>query len=108
MPPAQALAKRTEDDERRLSTLSDGQLSRDGGLLTERLSKRYADRITGNFMIPGREGRYAPLPDDVPEALKAALRARGIDQLYSHQAEAWAAAQNREHVAIVTPTASGK
>ena len=113
MPPAQALAKhplakRTEDDERRLSTLSDGQLSRDGSLLTERLSKRYADRITGNFMIPGREGRYAPLPDGVPEALKTALRARGIGQLYSHQAEAWAAAQNGEHVAIVTPTASGK
>ena len=43
---AQALAKRTEDDERRLSTLSDGQLSRDGSLLTERLSRRYADRIT--------------------------------------------------------------
>ena len=108
MPPALALAKRTEDDERRLSTLADGQLSRDGGLLTARLSKRYADRITGNFMIPGREGRYAPIPDDVPESLKAALRARGIDQLYSHQAEAWAAAQAGEHVAIVTPTASGK
>ena len=105
---AQALAKRTEDDERRLSTLSDGQLSRDGSLLTERLSRRYADRITGNFMIPGREGRYAPIPDDVPAQLKAALLARGIEQLYSHQAEAWHAAQAGEHVAIVTPTASGK
>ncbi|HYM86547.1 MAG TPA: DEAD/DEAH box helicase, partial [Pseudoxanthomonas sp.] len=105
---ALALAPRTEDDERRLSTLPDGQLSRDGGLLTARLSKRYADRITGNFMIPGREGRYAPIPDDVPAQLKAALRARGIDQLYSHQAEAWKAAQAGEHVAIVTPTASGK
>ena len=108
MPPALALAPRTEDDERRLSTLSNGQLSRDGSLLTARLSKRYADRITGNFMIPGREGRYAPIPDDVPERLKVALRARGIDQLYSHQAEAWSAAQTGEHVAIVTPTASGK
>ncbi|HEY5970540.1 MAG TPA: DEAD/DEAH box helicase, partial [Pseudoxanthomonas sp.] len=104
----QALAQRTEDDERRLSTLANGQLSRDGGLLTERLSRRYADRITGSFVIPGREGRYAPIPDDVPERLKAALQARGIDQLYSHQAEAWAAAQDGEHVAIVTPTASGK
>lgn len=108
MPPALALAKRTEDDERRLSTLPDGQLSRDGSLLTERLARRYADRITGNFMIPGREGQYAPIPDDVPAQLKAALHARGIDQLYSHQAEAWKAAQAREHVAIVTPTASGK
>lgn len=87
---------------------ADGRAGRHGGLLTERLSKRYADRITGNFMIPGREGRYAPIPDDVPEALKAALRARGIERLYSHQAEAWTAAQAGEHVAIVTPTASGK
>ncbi|KAF1716686.1 helicase [Pseudoxanthomonas yeongjuensis] len=103
-----ALAKRTEDQERALSTLEDGRMSRDGGLLTARLSKRYADRITGNFMIPGREGSYAPIPDDVPVQLNAALRARGIDQLYSHQAEAWSAAQAGEHVAIVTPTASGK
>ncbi|RZA27992.1 MAG: DEAD/DEAH box helicase, partial [Lysobacteraceae bacterium] len=106
--PAQALAKRTEDDERRLSTLADGQLGRDGALLSARLARRYADRITGNFTIPGREGRYAPLPADLPAALKAALQARGIDRLYSHQAEAWAAAQAGEHVAIVTPTASGK
>ncbi|MET0815051.1 MAG: DEAD/DEAH box helicase, partial [Pseudoxanthomonas sp.] len=87
---------------------ADGRTGRDGGLLTERLSRRYADRITGNLMIPGREGSYAPIPDDVPESLKSALRARGIDQLYSHQAEAWTAAQAGEHVAIVTPTASGK
>jgi len=106
--PTQALAPRTQDDERRLSTLPDGQLSRDGALLTARLAKRYADRITGNFMLPGREGRYAPLPDDLPAALKAALKARGIERLYSHQAEAWRAAQAGEHVAIVTPTASGK
>ena len=31
-----ALAQRTEDQERALSTLADGRLSRDGGLLTER------------------------------------------------------------------------
>ena len=103
-----ALAKRTEDQERALSTRADGQLTRDGGLLGEALSRRYADRITGNFTIPGREGRYAPIPDDVPGKLKVALQARGIERLYSHQAEAWRSAQAGEHVAIVTPTASGK
>jgi len=105
--PAHALARRTEDAERALSTTG-GEPSRDGALLTERLERRYHDRITGSFMIPGREGRYAPIPDDVPAALVAALKARGIEQLYSHQAEAWDAAQRGEHVAIVTPTASGK
>ncbi|MGH8083533.1 MAG: DEAD/DEAH box helicase, partial [Lysobacter sp.] len=82
--------------------------ARHGGALAERLQRRYRDRITGHFTLPGREGRYAPLPDDLPESLKSALRARGIERLYSHQAEAWAATQAGEHVAVVTPTASGK
>ncbi len=102
-----ALAPRTENAERALAT-TDGLPSRDGALLTERLERRYHDRITGSFTLPGREGHYAPIPDDVPVALAAALRARGITQLYSHQAEAWSATQRGEHVAIVTPTASGK
>jgi DEAD/DEAH box helicase domain-containing protein len=80
----------------------------DGRNLARRLSKRYAARITGAFVVPGREGRFAPLPDDLPDALAGALRARGIDQLYSHQAEAWQATRAGAHVAIVTPTASGK
>ncbi|WP_079248225.1 DEAD/DEAH box helicase [Lysobacter antibioticus] len=79
-----------------------------GGALAERLQRRYRDRITGAFTLPGREGRYAPLPEDLPEPLRRALRARGIERLYSHQAEAWAATQAGEDVAVVTPTASGK
>ncbi|MFT4248674.1 MAG: DEAD/DEAH box helicase, partial [Pseudomonas sp.] len=102
-----ALAPGTEATERALAT-TDGRPSRDGALLSARLARRYADRITGSFTIPGREGRYAPIPDEVPAALAAALRARGIDQLYSHQAEAWEATRRGEHVAVVTPTASGK
>src|SRR5690606_8019054 len=70
--------------------------------------RRYGDRITGSFTLPGREGAYAPIPDDVPPALREALRARGIEQLYSHQADAWHAAARGEHLAIATPTASGK
>ena len=80
----------------------------DGRSLAQRLGKRYASLITGSFLIPGREGRYTPLPDDLPPALASALRSRGIDRLYSHQAEAWQATQARRHVAIATPTASGK
>ncbi|MGN0859468.1 MAG: DEAD/DEAH box helicase, partial [Stenotrophomonas sp.] len=101
------IAPRTVAAEQALAT-TDGRPSRDGALLGQRLSKRYADRVTGSFTVPGREGRYAPIPDDVPDALQAALRARGIGQLYSHQAQAWEATQRGESVAIVTPTASGK
>jgi len=80
----------------------------DGRSLAQRLNKRYASRITGAFVLPAQEGRYAPLPPDLPPALAQALRQRGVDQLYSHQAEAWAATQAGAHVAIATPTASGK
>ncbi|SDR14530.1 DEAD/DEAH box helicase domain-containing protein [Pseudoxanthomonas sp. CF385] len=80
----------------------------DGNALADRLAGKYHDRVTGRFVIPGREGRYADLPDDLPPSLSAALRARGIGRLYSHQAEAWQAAQAGKHLAIVTPTASGK
>ena len=76
--------------------------------LTDRLGRKYADRITGCLHIPGRTGSYAPFPDDLPEALAAALRTRGITRLYSHQAQAWAATRRGEHTVVVTPTASGK
>ena len=103
-----ALARRVDDEQQALALPGDSRRAGDGGALTQALERRYADRITGSFTIPGREGRYAPIPDDVPEALASALRARGIDRLYAHQAEAWDATQRGEHVAIVTPTASGK
>ncbi|WP_426270126.1 DEAD/DEAH box helicase [Dyella kyungheensis] len=79
-----------------------------GDQLARRLAKRYGDRITGSFVVPGREGQFAPLPGDMPSALADALRARGIHQLYAHQAQAWNATAAGEHVVIATPTASGK
>ncbi|TBR10171.1 MAG: DEAD/DEAH box helicase [Lysobacter sp.] len=80
----------------------------DGAGLTQALARRYADRITGHFTLPGREGSYTGIPPDVPQALAAALKVRGIERLYSHQAGAWDATRRGEHVVIVTPTASGK
>ncbi|WP_114240404.1 DEAD/DEAH box helicase [Dyella sp. C9] len=79
-----------------------------GDQLARRLARRYADRITGSFVQPGREGRYAPLPGDMPATLVQALRSRGIEQLYDHQAQAWNATAAGKHVVIATPTASGK
>ncbi|WP_243048134.1 DEAD/DEAH box helicase [Dyella sp. RRB7] len=79
-----------------------------GDQLARRLAKRYGDRITGSFVLPGREGQFAPLPGDMAPALAQALRARGITQLYAHQAQAWNATAAGEHVVIATPTASGK
>src|SRR5690606_12950576 len=51
--------------------------------------------------------RHAPLPPLAPGIVDA-LAARGIRELYSHQARAIRAARAGRHVVVATPTASGK
>jgi DEAD/DEAH box helicase domain-containing protein len=80
----------------------------DGGALATRLAGKHSGLVTGHFIQPGRDGRYAELPTELPERLAAALRARGVSQLYAHQREAWDAVQRGGHVVVATPTASGK
>ncbi len=58
--------------------------------------------------LPGRPARRRPFPADLDRRLVAALRARGVDALYVHQAEALAAARAGRDFVVVTPTASGK
>jgi DEAD/DEAH box helicase domain-containing protein len=57
---------------------------------------------------PAREAEYAAMPDAIQGELRTALERRGIGQLYTHQAEAFARIAAGENVVIVTPTASGK
>lgn len=76
--------------------------------LTAYLKRRYGARITGELVLPAREARYAPLPDDLDPRLVRALQARGIERLYSHQRQAWELVRAGRHLVVVTPTASGK
>ncbi|HOE96901.1 MAG TPA: DEAD/DEAH box helicase [Candidatus Sumerlaeota bacterium] len=71
-------------------------------------SRRLRNNIALWHRIPAQPATYAPFPDVLDPALADILRAQGIDQLYSHQAEAVARSLAGEHVVIVTPTASGK
>ncbi|MEA2682835.1 MAG: box helicase protein [Chloroflexota bacterium] len=59
-------------------------------------------------LIPGRTAAYEEIPAGVPARLRQTLAARGMSRLYSHQAEAYAAASTGRHTVVVTPTASGK
>jgi DEAD/DEAH box helicase domain-containing protein len=52
--------------------------------------------------------RRVPLPPSLGQGLARALEARGVHELYAHQAQAFEAARRGEHVVIATPTASGK
>jgi ATP-dependent helicase YprA (DUF1998 family) len=45
-----------------------------------------------------------PLPANIDPSLRAALKSRGIDQLYTHQFQAWELARKGTHCVIVTPT----
>ncbi|MDP1569836.1 MAG: DEAD/DEAH box helicase [Vicinamibacterales bacterium] len=54
------------------------------------------------------EARYAPFPEGLDPRLVAAFERRGISQLYSHQAEAFAHVAGGRDIVVTTPTASGK
>ena len=68
----------------------------------------FMDCVTEWRTLPATEGRYADLPQDMDERLKAILRSRGIHRLYCHQAECWQMARAQKDYVVVTPTASGK
>jgi len=65
--------------------------------------------ITLDHVIPEVSATFSSLPMDLRPELVAALARRGIERLYSHQAEAYAAVRKGgRHLVVVTPTASGK
>jgi DEAD/DEAH box helicase domain-containing protein len=70
---------------------------------------RDADAIvTAARRLPAVAAAFAPYPDGVDDRLRAALAARGVEQLYTHQAEAFAHVLAGRNVVTITPTASGK
>jgi len=64
--------------------------------------------LTAERHLPPEAPERSPLPSDLAPGLLAALHARGIDALYSHQRLAVDAARRGDHVVVSTPTASGK
>ena len=64
--------------------------------------------VTAVRRIPAAAPAFGPYPAGTDERLVASLAARGIAQLYTHQAEAFAHVLAGRNVVTVTPTASGK
>ena len=64
--------------------------------------------IVLDTQIAPTPGGYAAMPAQLPEGVQKALEARGIENIFSHQARAWELAQAHRHFVIATPTASGK
>ena len=64
--------------------------------------------IVGRLELPAEEAVTAPMPRALDARIVAALKGRGVEQLYVHQAEAFEHARAGRHVVVSTPTASGK
>jgi DEAD/DEAH box helicase domain-containing protein len=69
---------------------------------------RQEEVLTAVRQIPAREAKFRPVPGWVTSALSEAYRAKGIQELYSHQAATAELVRDGKNVVVVTPTASGK
>ena len=73
-----------------------------------RADNQFMANVTAWRTLPARPPRTAPIPPALHPALHAGLATRGIQELYTHQAQAVELALSGQAVAVVTPTASGK
>src|SRR5262245_36431172 len=64
--------------------------------------------VTATRRLPAVAASHAAFPEGTDPRLRAALAARGIEQLYTHQADAFAHILAGRNVVTITPTASGK
>jgi DEAD/DEAH box helicase domain-containing protein len=69
---------------------------------------RGGEILTEVRQLPARDAQFAPLPAWVRPELVAAYEAKGVEQLYTHQAAAAERVRAGHNVVVVTPTASGK
>ncbi|WP_188881966.1 DEAD/DEAH box helicase [Alicyclobacillus cellulosilyticus] len=73
-----------------------------------RRTPEFMAQVAAWHVEPARPAVWRPLPGWLHPELAAALLARGIQALYSHQEEAAARVHAGQDVMVVTPTASGK
>jgi DEAD/DEAH box helicase domain-containing protein len=66
------------------------------------------DELAHVETIPGRPARTEPFPAALGPTVREALERRGVESLYTHQAEAWESARRGESFVVTTGTASGK
>jgi len=88
--------------------LQDAALRKPAGFGEFLAEFKKSESVSGYHFIPAREPNLLDLPSSLEPAIRGVLESRGIRSLYSHQAEAFALAEERKNLVVVTPTASGK
>ncbi len=76
--------------------------------VSARLSPDAHEQIVAVSHQAAARGEAVPLPAGIDSSLAAALRSRGIESLYGHQARAHGLAGAGKNVVVTTPSASGK
>ena len=69
---------------------------------------RFMENVTEWRVLPAREAKYAPFPEELDARIVQVLKTRGIERLYTHQRQALDCALAGRDFVVVTPTASGK
>ena len=67
-----------------------------------------ARNVLLDHTIAASPASLAAIPEDLSPSVAAALAKRGVEELYAHQARAFALARAGSHLVVATPTASGK
>ena len=88
--------------------LKDLALQKPSGVRDFLAELKQNDSVSGYHYIPQRDPTLVDLPADLSTSIRSVLAGRGIQKLYSHQAESFALARDGKNFVVVTPTASGK
>src|ERR1700745_621774 len=98
MPPSQSLAPRQPDSIETVHNILGSLVAR----------YRQEEVLTAVRQFPARDAKFRPMPGWVTSALSEAYRAKGIQELYSHQETPPELVRDGKNVVVVTPPASGK
>jgi DEAD/DEAH box helicase domain-containing protein len=72
------------------------------------MERQFATQIAARSILEPSDGEFAELPKELDPRLADALRASGLNQLYSHQREAFDTIRQGNDTVLVSRTASGK
>ena len=90
------------------ASIGEGRAPDPVGDLVAHLHACHGPRISAELIVPACDGDYASFPSDLDPRLAHALRSRGLERLYRHQAQAYDQVRAGRHTVVATPTASGK
>jgi DEAD/DEAH box helicase domain-containing protein len=73
-----------------------------------KINEDFKENIVTWKTIDEKEAQTVSLPEDLHREIRAALKSKGIERLYTHQRSSYEKIMTGDSIVAVTPTASGK